>query len=144
MPEVLGRGVGSADGVGVGLPDGDGDSVRPGCWPGGDGLIALRFGSFPRAVRSLCTAAAGARGAAHSVNGASGPPAIATTTAPRQMASAAADTPPIRRMVRRRRPDGSANTGLECTGRSVAMRAPASPGFGWSRAIRSSRTRTAW
>jgi len=62
-----------------------------------------------------CGAAAGARGAAQSVNGAAGPPAIATTTAPRQMASAAADTRPIRRMARRRRPDGSVNTGFECT-----------------------------
>jgi len=82
--------------------------------------VALEPGVFAWAVRPLCAAAAGARGAAHSVNGASGPPAMATTIAPRQMVSPAADTAPIRRMVRRRRPDGSANTGLECTSRSVA------------------------
>jgi hypothetical protein len=45
------------------------------------------------------------------------------------MASAAADTKPIRRMARRRRPDGSANTGLECTARSVATLVTANPGF---------------
>jgi hypothetical protein len=45
------------------------------------------------------------------------------------MASAAADTKPIRRMARRRRPDGSANTGLECTARSVATRVTANLGF---------------
>jgi hypothetical protein len=45
------------------------------------------------------------------------------------MASAAADTKPIRRMTRRRRPDGSANTGLECTARSVATLVTANPDF---------------
>jgi hypothetical protein len=45
------------------------------------------------------------------------------------MASAAADTKPIRRMARRRRPEGSANTGLECTARSVATLVTANPGF---------------
>src|SRR5262245_59074631 len=49
--------------------------------------------------------------------------------APRQMASAAADTKPIRRTARRRRPDGSANTGLECTARSVVTLVTANPGF---------------
>jgi hypothetical protein len=48
---------------------------------------------------------------------------------PRQTASAAAATKPIRRMIRRRRPDGSVNTGLECTARSVATLVTANPNF---------------
>ena len=113
VPEAAGLDV--ADRVGVGPADGVGEAVRPGSATGGDRAVALEPGVFAWAVRPLCAAAAGARGAAHSVNGASGPPAMATTIAPRQIASPAADTAPIRRMVRRRRPDGSANTGLECT-----------------------------
>lgn len=111
--EVVGSAVGVADGAEEGA--GDGDGVLPGRGPAGGGLATLRSGMYPRAAPSRCVAAAGARGAAHWVKGARGPPAIATTTAPRQMASAAADTKPIRRMARRRRPDGSAKTGPVCT-----------------------------
>jgi hypothetical protein len=107
-PEAVGEGVALPDGRGSDPADGGGT---------GRGLAGDRLA--PRAgalvVPPLCVATAGARGAAQSVNGAAGPPAIATTTAPRQMASATADTKPIRRMTRRRRPDGSVNTGLECT-----------------------------
>jgi hypothetical protein len=111
VPEPVARGVALPDEAGTEPADGEGDSARPG--PNGDGLAVLRTGA--PAPPSLCATAAGARGAAHSVNGAAGPPAIATTTAPRQSASASPDMAPIRRMTRRRRPDGSAKTGLECT-----------------------------
>jgi hypothetical protein len=110
VSEVVGRDVALPDGGGAEPADGEGDNASPG--RGLDGVVP-RAGA--RVVPPLCGAAAGARGAAQSVNGAAGPPAIATITAPRQMASAAADTKPIRRMTQRRRPDGSVNTGLECT-----------------------------
>jgi hypothetical protein len=35
----------------------------------------------------------------------------------------------MNRMIRRRRPDGSANTGRECTSWSVAVRNPGDPEF---------------
>src|SRR5216117_3035773 len=111
--EVVGRGVALPDGGGAEPAGGEGDNASPGRGLDGGRLVVPRAGA--RVVPPLYGAAAGARGAAQSVNGAAGPPAIATTTAPRQMASAAADTRPIRRMARRRRPDGSVNTGFECT-----------------------------
>jgi len=113
VAEAVGRGVALPDGGGPEPADGEGDTASPGRGLDGGRLVVPRAGA--RIAPPLCGAAAGARGAAQSVNGAAGPPAIATTTAPRQMASAAADTKPIRRMARRRRPDGSVNTGLECT-----------------------------
>ena len=112
--DVVGWGVvGFPDGAAVGA--GDGDSALPRCGPGSAGPATPRPGACPLAVTSLRAAAAVACGAAHRVNGACGPPAIASTRAPRQMVSATAETEPIRRMTRRRRPDGSAKTGLECT-----------------------------
>jgi hypothetical protein len=108
---AVARGVARPDAAGAEPADGEGAAVRPGL--DGDGLAVLRAGA--PALPSLDATAAGARGAAHSANGAAGPPAIATTTAPRQSASAAPDMAPIRRMLRRRLPDGSAKTGLECT-----------------------------
>jgi hypothetical protein len=113
VSEVVGRGVARPDAGGAEPADGEGAGASPGCGLDGDRLVVPRAGA--RVVPPLCGAAAGARGAAQSVNGAAGPPAIATTTAPRQMASAATDIRPIRRMTRRRQPDGSVNTGLECT-----------------------------
>ena len=113
MSEVVGWGVARPDGGGAEPADGEGDNASPGRGLDGGTLVVPRAGA--RIIPPLCGAAAGARGAAQSANGAAGPPAIATTTAPRQMASAAADTKPIRRMTRRRRPDGSVNTDLECT-----------------------------
>ena len=55
--------------------------------------------------------AAGVAGTAHWVNGACGPPVIATTTATRQQASTPPVPMPANRSRRCRRPDGSANTG---------------------------------
>jgi hypothetical protein len=124
VSEAVARDVALPDGSGAEPADGEGDDARPGGRPDGDGLVVPR--AVARAAPPSCDVA---RGAAHSANGAVGPPAIATTMAPRQMASAAADTKPIRRMARRRRPDGSANTGLECTARSVATLVTANPGF---------------
>jgi hypothetical protein len=111
VSEVVGWGVALPDGGGAEPADGEGDNASPGRGLDGGRLVVPR--AEARVVPPLYGAAA--RGAAQSVNGAAGPPAIATTTAPRQVASAAADTKPIRRMTRRRRPDGSVNTGLECT-----------------------------
>ena len=117
-PEVLCPGEGSGDE--------DGDGTAPGCAAGGNGLTVLR----PVSARPWFDAAtAGACGAAHFANGAWGPPAIATTKAPRQTASAAADPRPMHRMIRRRRPDGSANTGSDCTSWSVAVQHPGDPEF---------------
>jgi hypothetical protein len=111
-PEVAGRGVALRDGAGADPADGEGDGTRPGCELDGEGLVERRTGA--PAVPS-CATVAGARGAAHSAKGAAGPPAIATTTAPRQSASTSPDMAPILRMARRRRPEGSVKTGLECT-----------------------------
>jgi hypothetical protein len=105
--------------------DEDADGTTPGCGAGGNGLTVLPPGVRPWAAWSwLDAAAAGERGAAHFANGASGPPAIATTTAARQTASTADDPRPMHRMIRRRRPDGSANTGPDCTSWSVAAQHP--------------------
>jgi hypothetical protein len=112
VSEAVGRDVAWPDEGGAEPADGEGDGAGPGRELAGDRAAEPWSGLL---VPSLCVAAAGARGAAQSVNGAAGPPAIATTMATRQMASAATDTTPIRRMARRRRPDGSVNTGLECT-----------------------------
>jgi hypothetical protein len=54
-------------------------------------------------------------GAAHWVNGACGPPVIATTTATRQPASTPPAPMPAIRSSRWRLPDGSANTGPDST-----------------------------
>ncbi len=113
VPEAVGRAVALPDAGGAEPADTEGTGVGPGAGADGDTLVVPRAGA--RTGAPSCVAAAGARGAAQLVNGAAGPPAIAVTTAPRQMASAAADTKPIRRMARRRRPDGSVNTGLVCT-----------------------------
>lgn len=53
--------------------------------------------------------------AAHCVNGACGPPDIATTRAPRQTVITAMVPNPANRKTWWRRPDGSENTGLEST-----------------------------
>jgi hypothetical protein len=113
VPEAVGRGVTLADAGGAEPADAEGTGASPGGWLDGD--VPVVPGAGARAGTPSCVAAAGGCGAAQLVNGAAGPPAIAVTTAPRQMASAAADNKPIRRMARRRRPDGSVNTGLECT-----------------------------
>jgi len=113
VPEAVGWAVTLPDAGGAEPADAEGTGGSPGRGLDGDVPAVPRAGT--RTGAPSCVAAAGARGAAQLVNGAAGPPAIATTTAPRQMASAAADTKPIRRMARRRRPDGSVNTGLECT-----------------------------
>ena len=114
VPEAVGRGVTLPDAGGAEPADAEGTGASPGGWLDGDTPAGPCAGA--RTGVPSCVAAAGACGAAQLVNGAAGPPAIAVTTAPRQMASAAADNKPIRRMARRRRPDGSVNTGLECTG----------------------------
>jgi hypothetical protein len=57
----------------------------------------------------------GACGAAHWVSGACGPPVMAMTTATRKAASTAMEPRPANRSTWRRRPDGSAKTGLDCT-----------------------------
>jgi hypothetical protein len=111
VPEAVACGVVLADGADGEAADGEGDNARLGMV--GDGFAVPRTG--PPALPSSCATFAGARGAAHSAKGAAGPPAIATTTAPRQSASTSPDMAPIRRMARGRRPDGSAKTGLECT-----------------------------
>lgn len=54
-------------------------------------------------------------GAAHCVNGACGPPDMATMRAPRQTVITAMVPNPANRKTWWRRPDGSANTGLEST-----------------------------
>jgi hypothetical protein len=113
VPEEVGWGVTLPDAEGAEPADTEGAGASPGRGPDGDTLVVPRAGT--RTGTLACVASAGARGAAQLVNGAAGPPAIASTTAPRQMASAAAVTKPIRRMARRRWPDGSVNTGLECT-----------------------------
>jgi len=113
VPEAVGRGVTLPDAEGAEPADTEGTGTSPGGWLDGDAPTGLCAGA--RAGALSCVAAAGGCGAAQLVNGAAGPPAIAVTTAPRQMASAAAASKPIRRMARRRRPDGSVNTGLECT-----------------------------
>ena len=112
VPEAVGWAVTLPEAGGAEPADAEGTGGSPGRGLDGDVPAVPRAGT--RTGAPSCVAA-GARGAAQSVNGAAGPPAIATSTAPRQMASAAADTKPIRRMARRRRPDGSVNTGLECT-----------------------------
>jgi hypothetical protein len=113
VPEAVGRGVTLPDAEGAEPADAEGTGASPGGWLDGDAPAGPCAGA--QTGVASCVAAAGGCGAAQLVNGAAGPPAIAVTTAPRQMASAAADSKPIRRMARRRRPDGSVNTGLECT-----------------------------
>jgi hypothetical protein len=113
VPEAVGRGVTLPDAGGAEPADAEGTGASPGGWLDGDAPAEPRAGA--RTGVPSCVAAAGGCGAAQLVNGAAGPPAIAVITAPRQMASAAADSKPNRRMARRRRPDGSVNTGLECT-----------------------------
>jgi hypothetical protein len=113
VPEAVGRGVTLPDAGGAEPADAEGTGASPDGWLDGDAPAGPCAGA--RTGVPSCVAAAGGCGAAQLVNGAAGPPAIAVITAPRQMASAAADSKPIRRMARRRRPDGSVNTGLECT-----------------------------
>ena len=57
----------------------------------------------------------GGCGAAHCVNGACGPPEMATMRAPRQTAITAMAPNPANRKTWWRRPDGSANTDLDST-----------------------------
>ena len=113
VAEAVGWAVTLPDAGGAEPADAEGTGTDAGGWLDGDTPVVRCAGA--RTGVPPCVAAAGGRGAAQLVNGAAGPPAIAVTTAPRQMTSAAADTKPIRRMARRRRPDGSVNTGLECT-----------------------------
>ena len=113
VPVAVGRTVTLPDAGGAEPADAEGTGAGPGRGLDGDTPAVPRAGTWAGAPSRV--AAAVARGAAQLVNGAAGPPAIAVTTAPRQMASTAADNKPIRRMARRRRPDGSVNTGLECT-----------------------------
>lgn len=54
------------------------------------------------------------------MNGAFGPPASPTVIRASAAAMASPAPTPSRRIFLRRRPDGSANTDLECTTRSVA------------------------
>jgi hypothetical protein len=133
-PVGEGRGVEPADGAGAAASGAEADGAGSDREPGAGRLIMLWPGSARLAAWSCCPAAGGGTSAAHLVNGASGPPAIATATAARQTASAIAEMPPIRRMARRRRPEGSVNTGLECTSRSVAMSpfAAGANGIVWS------------
>jgi hypothetical protein len=58
----------------------------------------------------------GACGAAQWVNGACGPPVTAMTMATTKAARTAMEAMPANRSTWRRRPDGSANTGLDSTG----------------------------
>jgi len=113
VPEAVGRGVALPDAGGAEPADTEGTGASHAGWLDGAAPVGPCAGA--RMGVASCVAAAGGCGAAQLVNGAAGPPAIAVITAPRQMASAAAASKPIRRMTRRRRPDGSVNTGLECT-----------------------------
>jgi hypothetical protein len=118
VAEAVGLLVGEVLAVAVGVTDGDGGAgelIWPGCGTAAGGLLVVCPPCRPPSGWPGA-AAAGELGATHCVNGACGPPAIATTTAPRQMARAAATLSPAPRRIRRRRPDGSANTGAESTG----------------------------
>jgi hypothetical protein len=113
-----------------GPAEGEGDGARPRRGAVAGGLITPPPGPAPSAAPTWSDAAPEGRGATQRVNGACGPPAIATTTAPRQAASATAVPRPTRRMIRRRRPDGSANTASDSTARSVTMSNLGQPGNG--------------
>src|SRR6185437_2866284 len=107
------------DRLGSGDGSGDGDGVPPDCEADGAG----RAGPGPEppgGAEPWWPPMVGACGAAHRANGACGPPASATPTEARHAARAMPDPRPSRRNLRRRRPEGSANTGLDSTSRSVA------------------------
>jgi hypothetical protein len=109
------------DGAGVGdpAPGAEGDPGWPGGLPlfepGAPAAVSWSSGLVP-ACCGLCCAVAGGCGAAHCVNGACGPPVIATTMATRQAATAAIEPNPANRRIWWRRPDGSVKTGLDSTG----------------------------
>jgi len=117
VAEALGLGDGCrpADGDGRGSAVGDGDRVSAAAPADG-----AEDPAWPAPVcPAPCWAPAG-RGSAQEMNGAFGPPASPTVIRASAAAMATPAPTPNRRIFLRRRPDGSANTDLECTTRSVA------------------------
>jgi hypothetical protein len=105
--------VGTGEAIAEGLEDtrADGETRTD-----GDGIPVREWAAWRVAPVPLPSLPAAGFGAAQCVKGACGPPANATTTASRQTPSAAASARPARSISRRRRPDGSVNTGPECIG----------------------------
>ena len=118
LEDGAGEVVGPADGAGVPAVVPTRDDGWPGPAPPDADEPALPGVDLPPPSGWLpCPGAedAGGCGAAHCVNGAFGPPDMATMTAARQAAITAMVPNPANRKTWWRRPDGSANTDLDST-----------------------------